>query len=129
MSYIIEMNRVTKTFKEKQALKAISLKITNKKMTALLGPSGSGKSTLLRHLGGLLIADKKTESEIKVLGKTVQKGGRLSRDICKLRASSGYIFQQFNLVKRMSVLTNVLVGALSQTPKWRTLTGMFTAEQ
>ncbi|MGF1703081.1 phosphonate ABC transporter ATP-binding protein [Photobacterium makurazakiensis] len=129
MDTIITIRNVSKTFGSKQALKDINLTINDRSMTALLGPSGSGKSTLLRHLSGLIIADKTTASEIKVLGETVQGQGKASKQIRQCRAQSGYIFQQFNLVNRLSVMTNVLVGALSTTPKWRTLTGTYTTEQ
>ncbi|MGF2043575.1 ATP-binding cassette domain-containing protein, partial [Staphylococcus aureus] len=55
--------------------------------------------------------------------------GRLARDIRKSRAHTGYIFQQFNLVNRLSVLENVLIGALGSTPFWRTCFSWFTGEQ
>lgn len=55
--------------------------------------------------------------------------GRLARDIRKSRANTGYIFQQFNLVNRLSVLENVLIGALGSTPFWRTCFSWFTGEQ
>lgn len=53
----------------------------------------------------------------------------LARDIRKSRAHTGYIFQQFNLVNRLSVLENVLIGALGSTPFWRTCFSYFTREQ
>ncbi|NOH34510.1 phosphonate ABC transporter ATP-binding protein [Vibrio chagasii] len=129
MNNIIEVNKVNKTFGSNKALNGINLTITSRKMTALLGPSGSGKSTLLRHLSGLVIGDKGNDSNIRVLGKTVQSNGKPDAKVRERRAKAGYIFQQFNLVNRLSVMTNVLIGALSSTPKWRTLTGMFTVEQ
>ena len=58
-----------------------------------------------------------------------QREGRLARDIRKSRANTGYIFQQFNLVNRLSVLENVLIGALGSTPFWRTCFSWFTGEQ
>lgn len=129
MDTIISISNINKTFGNKQALKGINLAIKERSMTALLGPSGSGKSTLMRHLSGLVVSDKDADSEIKVLGQTVQAQGKASKQIRQCRAQAGYIFQQFNLVNRLSVLTNVLIGALSETSKWRTLTGTFTAEQ
>ncbi|MCF7505640.1 phosphonate ABC transporter ATP-binding protein [Vibrio sp. L3-7] len=129
MNNIIEVKTVNKTFGSNKALNGINLTITSRKMTALLGPSGSGKSTLLRHLSGLIIGDKNTDSQINVLGQTVQANGKADCNVRNIRAQAGYIFQQFNLVNRLSVMTNVLIGALSSTPKWRTLTGIFTVEQ
>ncbi|VFS56425.1 Phosphate-import ATP-binding protein PhnC [Kluyvera cryocrescens] len=61
--------------------------------------------------------------------KTVQQAGRLARDIRNSRAHTGYIFQQFNLVNRLSVMENVLIGALGSTPFWRTCFSWFTREQ
>ena len=62
-------------------------------------------------------------------GAQLQREGRLARDIRKSRANTGYIFQQFNLVNRLSVLENVLIGALGSTPFWRTCFSYFTREQ
>jgi phosphonate transport system ATP-binding protein len=59
----------------------------------------------------------------------VQRAGRLARDIRKSRAQTGYIFQQFNLVNRLTVLENVLIGALGSTPFWRTCLRWFTPSQ
>ena len=129
MQTIIRVEKLAKTFNQHQALHAVDLNIHHGEMVALLGPSGSGKSTLLRHLSGLITGDKSAGSYIELLGRTVQREGRLARDIRKSRANTGYIFQQFNLVNRLSVLENVLIGALGSTPFWRTCFSWFTREQ
>lgn len=129
MQTIIRVEQLSKTFNQHQALHAVDLNIHHGEMVALLGPSGSGKSTLLRHLSGLITGDKSAGSHIELLGRTVQREGRLARDIRKSRANTGYIFQQFNLVNRLSVLENVLIGALGSTPFWRTCFSWFTREQ
>ena len=129
MQTIIRVEKLAKTFNQHQALHAVDLNIHHGEMVALLGPSGSGKSTLLRHLSGLITGDKSVGSHIELLGRTVQREGRLARDIRKSRAHTGYIFQQFNLVNRLSVLENVLIGALGSTPFWRTCFSYFTREQ
>lgn len=129
MQTIIRVEKLAKTFNQHQALHAVDLNIHHGEMVALLGPSGSGKSTLLRHLSGLITGDKSVGSHIELLGRTVQREGRLARDIRKSRAHTGYIFQQFNLVNRLSVLENVLIGALGSTPFWRTCFSWFTREQ
>lgn len=121
MQTIIRVEKLAKTFNQHQALHAVDLNIHHGEMVALLGPSGSGKSTLLRHLSGLITGDKSVGSHIELLGRTVQREGRL--------AHTGYIFQQFNLVNRLSVLENVLIGALGSTPFWRTCFSYFTREQ
>ncbi|EOO5698511.1 phosphonate ABC transporter ATP-binding protein [Escherichia coli] len=129
MQTIICVEQLSKTFNQHQALHAVDLNIHHGEMVALLGPSGSGKSTLLRHLSGLITGDKSAGSHIELLGRTVQREGRLARDIRKSRANTGYIFQQFNLVNRLNVLENVLIGALGSTPFWRTCFSWFTREQ
>jgi phosphonate transport system ATP-binding protein len=91
---------------------------------ALLGASGSGKSTLLRSLCGLELLDPGA-GFVKLNGRLLQAGGRLSSDARLLRQHTGIIFQQFNLVGRMSLLTNVLTGLLAPMPIWRTLLGRF----
>jgi phosphonate transport system ATP-binding protein len=96
-------------------------------MVALLGPSGSGKSTLLRHLSGLVVGDRRAPCCVEVMGQAIQKDGALCHGVRRIRARVGFIFQQFNLVERLSVLTNVLVGRLGRMPLWRSLPRRFTA--
>ncbi len=129
MNKIIEIKSLSKTFDNKKALKNISLELSHPGITALLGPSGSGKSTLLRHLSGLVFSDHQPATEIRIMGQLVQSCGKAAPQVRRCRAQAGYIFQQFNLVNRLSVLTNVLIGALGSTARWRTLTGRFTREQ
>jgi phosphonate transport system ATP-binding protein len=93
---------------------------------ALIGASGSGKSTLLRHIAGLLAADPVSGSSIEVGGFVIQKDGQIASDIRVSRAKVGFVFQQFNLVDRLSVMTNVLVGLLHRLPLWRSLLGLFS---
>ncbi|EFD2576360.1 ATP-binding cassette domain-containing protein, partial [Escherichia coli] len=80
MQTIICVEQLSKTFNQHQALHAVDLNIHHGEMVALLGPSGSGKSTLLRHLSGLITGDKSAGSHIELLGRTVQREGRLARD-------------------------------------------------
>ena len=96
-------------------------------MVALIGASGSGKSTLIRHIAGLIEADRKSgPCCIDVLGHTVQSAGRVDRSAARVRPDIGVIFQQFNLVDRLSVLTNVMVGTLGRISRWRGYFGIFT---
>jgi len=125
----IKIVNLQKTYGEARVLNAVSLEVNQGEMVALIGSSGSGKSTLMRHLSCLTLADKNSHSKIEVLGVPVQYKGRSARKIRATRARIGNIFQQFNLVNRLSVLTNVLLGGLSRVPVWRSMLGWFTQEE
>ena len=113
----------------KHALRDINLHIGAGEMVALIGASGSGKSTLLRMVAGLLEADSQPGSRIEVNGQCVQKNGHIASDIRTIRAEVGFVFQQFNLVDRLSVLVNVMVGRLHRMPWWRGLARWFNAHE
>ena len=118
-----------KTFGTKAALDGVSFSVQRGEMVALLGASGSGKSTLLRQLCGLHRSDANS-GPVQVLGRVVQSQGRLAADVRATRTRVAMIFQQFNLVDRLPVMTNVLAGALHRMPAWRWLLRRFTpAEQ
>ena len=122
------VKNVTKSYNTK-VLDDISFDVHPGEMLALIGPSGSGKSTLMRHISGLVKADKGNKNSIEVLGESIQCNGRIARSICCTRAKVGCIFQQFNLVNRLSVLTNVLIGCLGNIPAWRGCLSYFTSEE
>ncbi|MEH1935789.1 MAG: phosphonate ABC transporter ATP-binding protein [Nostoc sp.] len=122
----IEVNNLSKNFRGKPALKYISCTIKEGEMVSLLGASGSGKSTLLRHVNGLQIGDVGT---IFIFGIALQSQGKLHSKIRTLRSQIGYIFQQFNLVNRLTVIENVLVGNLARSPVIRSALHFFTKEE
>ena len=104
------------------ALHGVTFDVEPAERAALLGASGSGKSTLLRCLSGLATLDARP-GRIELFGRTLQADGRLAPDVRALRRHVGLVFQQFNLVGRLPVLSNVLAGASGRVPWWRALTG------
>jgi len=103
------------------ALKNVSFDVKDGEFLAVIGLSGSGKSTLLRCINRLI---DPTEGEIWLddINVTALKGNELR----KVRRRVGMIFQQFNLVRRSSVLTNVLTGRLGYTPPLWSLVNRFS---
>lgn len=112
------------------AVNDVSFNVKKGEFLAIIGLSGSGKSTLLRCLNRLI---DPSSGEIEFIDPRQKK----SIDVVKLKGSElrkyrqnmGMIFQHFNLVKRKSVLTNVLTGDLSRTPTYRSIVQFFTEEQ
>ena len=119
----ITTNGLSRRFGRTQALDGVTVEIGTGEMVALIGASGSGKSTLIRHVAGLERADA---GRVEVLGRTGQEGGRM---LSRPDGSIAVLFQQFNLVGRMSVLMNVLMGHLGRAPRLRGTLGLFTAEE
>jgi phosphonate transport system ATP-binding protein len=102
------------------ALKDLDLEIPDGQMVVIVGLSGAGKSTLIRAVNGLVPL---TSGDVTVDGRSVvrAKGSELR----EIRSRIGMIFQTFNLVRRTSVLDNVLMGRLHAMPTWRSLIGRY----
>jgi phosphonate transport system ATP-binding protein len=105
----VQLAQLSRVFGQTTALDKVDLTVPAGQMLALLGPSGSGKSTLLRTLNGLVAP---TSGTVRVLGCDV--GHAHGRQMRALRRQVGFIFQQFGLVGRITVLENVLSGALGR---------------
>lgn len=121
---MLKFQGISKTFPDgTQALKKVDLHIGEGEFVVIVGMSGAGKSTLIRCVnrlvdptGGTLLAD----------GQDVTKMN--SAQLRKWRTKVGMIFQNYNLVKRSSVLRNVLAGRLGHTGTMRSLLGFFPKE-
>ena len=122
----IEVTNLSKSFKGKPALKSVSCTINVGEMIALVGASGSGKSTLIRHINGLHNGDS---GSVAIFGTALQTDGNFHSKIRSLRSQIGCIFQQFNLVNRLTVIENVLVGNLSRLSPFRSTFHLFTKEE
>lgn len=116
---IVAAQGVSKRFGDNLALDDVSLDVYRSELVVLLGLSGSGKSTLLRCLNGL---HSVSSGSVEVGGVRVDQasGGQLRG----LRRNVGFVFQDFNLVGRLSVIENVLIGGLGRLrmPRYGTLT-------
>ena len=103
-----------------RALDGVDLDVAPGEFVALIGPSGAGKSTLLRCLNGLVIP---TAGEVRIGDDAVT--GASPETLRRVRARIGFVFQQFNLQRRLTVLENALLGGLTRASRWRSLGGWF----
>jgi phosphonate transport system ATP-binding protein len=107
---------LTCRFGKKAAVDNASFSVAPGSFVGVIGRSGAGKSTLFRMINRLAPA-----SEGRVLYNGVDVTALRGKQLRQWRARSAMIFQQFNLVGRLDVLTNVLMGRLSEIPSWRSL--------
>lgn len=105
-----------------RALDDVSLDIDAGELVVVVGLSGAGKSSLVRAINGLV---RPSSGTIEVDGREV--GSASNAELRAIRSDIGMIFQGFNLVKRTTVLNNVLMGRLHTVPRWRTLLGRYPA--
>jgi phosphonate transport system ATP-binding protein len=121
---VLEVKNLTKVYPNgTQALTDVSFSVPDGEFLVVIGLSGSGKSTLLRCINRLI---DPTAGQIIWNGQdiTAAKGSELRH----IRRHIGMVFQQFNLVKRSSVMTNVLSGRLGYVPGLPSLLGIWSAE-
>ena len=106
-----------------QALKDVSFEVEEGEFLAVIGLSGSGKSTLLRCINRLI-----EPTSGKVIWNDIDITAQPSSEMRKVRRQIGMIFQQFNLVKRSSVMTNVLSGRLGYISPYQSLLNYFSGD-
>jgi phosphonate transport system ATP-binding protein len=131
---VIDVRRVSKSFERgTRVLDDVTFSVARREMVALIGASGSGKSTLIRALAGLVPIDRAAMAggggTIAMFGEPIQRDGRIVSGAKELRVRMGVIFQQFNLVPRLSVLTNVCLGLLGRMPFLRGTLNNFTMDE
>ena len=121
---MITFDHVSKTYDNGvKGLIDVNLTINDGEFISIIGLSGAGKSTLLRAINRL---NEITEGEIKINGKSLTKANK--KELRKIRREIGMISQQFNLVKRSTVQTNVLSGRLGYYSTLKSVLGIFSKE-
>jgi phosphonate transport system ATP-binding protein len=134
---LIDVRQVSKSFERgARVLDGVTFSVQRREMVALIGAPGSGKSTLIRALAGLVAIERSPSRDaqnragtISIFGRLIQRDGRIMRGAKELRARVGFIFTQFNLVPRLSVLTNVCLGLLGRKFARGTLSNFTMAEK
>ncbi|WP_028560723.1 phosphonate ABC transporter ATP-binding protein [Paenibacillus pinihumi] len=121
---MIELKNVSKTYANgTKGLNGINLSFDKGEFIVIVGLSGAGKSTLLRSINRL---HDITEGDIIIDGSSITSAA--GKNLRRIRRDIGMIFQSFNLVKRTTVLRNVLAGRVGYHPTWRTVMGLFPKE-
>jgi phosphonate transport system ATP-binding protein len=122
---MLRIQNVSKTYPSgTQALKNVSFEVKDGEFMVVIGLSGSGKSTLLRCINRLI-----EPTEGKVFWDDVDITAAPPAELRQIRRKIGMVFQQFNLVKRSSVMTNVLTGRLGYVNPWISLIGIWPPEE
>ena len=120
----LRITNLKKRFKNINAVNGISLEINEGEIIGIIGRSGAGKSTLLRMINRL-VEPSEGSIEFNDINITSLKGKALR----KWRSECAMIFQQFNLVERIDVLTNVLIGSLGRNYNFLNLIGVFSKKE
>ena len=125
MSSILSIKNLSKVYPNGvHALKGVSFEVKKGEFLVIIGLSGSGKTTLLRCINHLHAV---TDGQIIFKGEDVTN---LNRESARsLRQKVAMIFQQFNLISRHTVLSNVMMGCLSQTGSLQSILGLFPKEK
>jgi ABC-type polar amino acid transport system ATPase subunit len=102
--HLVELERVCKSFDDNLVLDGIDLTIDRGEVVVIAGPSGSGKSTMLRCINGLEGVD---DGDVRFDGRSLARAGR---DVNRIRAEIGMVFQQFNLFPHRTVMDNLTMA-------------------
>jgi phosphonate transport system ATP-binding protein len=122
---VLRVENLTKVYPNGTvALKDVSFEVRDGEFLVVIGLSGSGKSTLLRCINRLI-----EPTSGKIYWNDIDITSVSGSELRRVRRQIGMIFQQFNLVKRSSVMTNVLTGRLGYTNPWRAMLGLWTKEE
>lgn len=124
MTFMLEVKNISKNFGSVAAVKALSFSTDEPQVVGIIGRSGAGKSTFLRVMNRMTDA---TEGEIIVDGTDVLT--LRGRAKLEWQRQCAMIFQQFNLVPRLNVLTNVILGQLNKQSVLRSSLMFFTKEE
>jgi phosphonate transport system ATP-binding protein len=121
---LLRVENLTKVFPDGTvAVKNVSFEVRDGEFLAIIGLSGSGKSTLLRCINRLI-----DPTEGRVLWDDLDITAAKGKELRLIRRQIGMIFQQFNLVKRSTVMTNVLSGRLGYANPWSSLLHQFSGQ-
>src|SRR6478609_9397151 len=123
-SMMFELKNVTRRFGKKLAVDSVTLDIPQGQMVGIIGRSGAGKSTLLRMINRL---QEPSSGSIHFNGTEVS--GLRGKSLRNWQRDCAMIFQQFNLVPRLDVMTNVILGRLNHRSTVLSLLGVFTREE
>jgi phosphonate transport system ATP-binding protein len=121
---MLELSDVTRRFGANVAVDTVQLQIPQGQMVGVIGRSGAGKSTLLRMINRLI-----DPSDGKIHFEGLEVSALSGKQLRNWRRDCAMIFQQFNLVPRLDVLTNVLLGLLNHRSTLPNLLGMFSREE
>jgi len=120
---LLRIENLTKVFPDGTvALRDVSFEVRDGEFLTIIGLSGSGKSTLLRCINRLI-----DPTGGRVLWDDIDITAAQGAELRRIRRKIGMIFQQFNLVRRSSVMTNVLSGRLGYANPWFSLVGQFSS--
>ena len=117
---MLEIDGLSRRFGDKPAVDGVSLRIEPGSFVGIVGRSGAGKSTLLRLINRLV-----EPSAGRILFDGADVTALRGRQLREWRARAAMVFQQFNLIGRLDVLTNVLMGRLAAVPSWRALLSLW----